>query len=172
MDKIRIGIVGYGNIGKKVAELAGAFGMKVNIYSRSPQETVESDVVSLHCPLTPDTKGIIDRKAISMMKEGAILINNSRGPLIVEQDVGDALNSGRLLAARGCLAAGVDVADTEPLSPDSPLLTAKNCIITPHISWAPRETRKRLMDIAVENLRAFLDGRTMNVVNNRNGSTK
>ena len=125
-----------------------------------------SDVVSLHCPLTPDTKGIIDRKAISMMKEGAILINNSRGPLIVEQDVADALNSGRLLAA------GVDVADTEPLSPDSPLLTAKNCIITPHISWAPRETRRRLMDIAVENLRAFLDGRTMNVVNNRNGSTK
>ena len=175
-----MGIIGYGRIGRAVGTVAAALGMKVVATGPHPwpagtaaadwmplEELLRcSDVVSLHCPLTPDTKGIIDRKAISMMKEGAILINNSRGPLIVEQDVADALNSGRLLAA------GMDVADTEPLSPDSPLLTAKNCIITPHISWAPRETRKRLMDIAVENLRAFLDGRTMNMVNNRNGSTK
>ena len=118
-----------------------------------------SDVVSLHCPLTPETRGLIDRRAIAKMKEEAILINNSRGPLIVEQDVADALNSGRLRAA------AVDVADAEPLPADSPLLTAQNCIITPHISWAPRETRARLMDIAVENLRSFLAGQPVNVVN-------
>ncbi len=102
---------------------------------------------------------MIDRAAIEKMKQGAFLINNSRGQLIVEQDVADALNSGRLGGA------GLDVAETEPLSPDSPLLTAKNCIITPHISWAPRESRQRLMAIAAENLEGFLAGRPVNVVN-------
>lgn len=168
-----MGIVGYGRIGRAVGDIAAALGMKVVANGPHPwpagsapaewvplEELLErSDVVSLHCPLTPETRGLIDRKAITKMKDGAILINNSRGPLIVEQDVADALNCGRLGAA------GVDVADTEPLSADSPLLTAKNCIITPHISWAPRETRARLMDIAVENLRAFLRGEPVNVVN-------
>lgn len=168
-----MGIVGYGRIGRAVGDIAAALGMKVVANGPHPwpagsapaewvtlEELLErSDVVSLHCPLTPETRGLIDRKAIAKMKDGAILINNSRGPLIVEQDVADALNCGRLGAA------GVDVADTEPLSADSPLLTAKNCIITPHISWAPRETRARLMDIAVENLRAFLRGEPVNVVN-------
>ena len=168
-----MGIVGYGRIGRAVGDIAAALGMKVVANGphswpagSAPAEWVpleelleRSDVVSLHCPLTPETRGLIDRKAIAKMKDGAILINNSRGPLIVEQDVADALNCGHLGAA------GVDVADTEPLSADSPLLTAKNCIITPHISWAPRETRARLMDIAVENLRAFLRGEPVNVVN-------
>lgn len=168
-----MGIVGYGRIGRAVGDIAAALGMKVVANGPHPwpagsapaewvplEELLErSDVVSLHCPLTPETRGLIDRKAIAKMKDGAILINNSRGPLIVEQDVADALNCGRLGAA------GVDVADTEPLSADSPLLTAKNCIITPHISWAPRETRARLMDIAVENLRAFLRSEPVNVVN-------
>ena len=168
-----MGIVGYGRIGRAVGDIAAALGMKVVANGPHPwpagsapaewvllEELLErSDVVSLHCPLTPETRGLIDRKAIAKMKDGAILINNSRGPLIVEQGVADALNCGRLGAA------GVDVADTEPLSADSPLLKAKNCIITPHISWAPRETRARLMDIAVENLRAFLRGEPVNVVN-------
>ena len=168
-----MGIVGYGRIGRAVGDIAAALGMKVVANGPHPwpagsapaewvtlEELLErSDVVSLHCPLTPETRGRIDRQAIAKMQDGAILINNSRGPLIVEQDVADALNCGRLGAA------GVDVADTEPLSADSPLLTAKNCIITPHISWAPRETRARLMDIAVENLRAFLRGEPVNVVN-------
>ena len=175
-----MGIVGYGRIGRAVGRMAAAMGMEVVATGPHPwpNGTAEADwvpleellcradVVSLHCPLTADTRGIIDRAAIRKMKEGAILINNSRGPLIVEQDVADALNSGRLLAV------GVDVADTEPLSPDSPLLTAKNCIITPHISWAARETRERLMAIAVENLRSFLAGRTVTVVNGWSGSTK
>lgn len=168
-----MGIVGYGRIGRAVGDIAAAMGMKVVANGPHPWpagtapadwvplETLlaQADVVSLHCPLTPETRGLIDRRAISGMKKGAILINNSRGPLIVEQDVADALNSGRLGAA------GVDVADTEPLPADSPLLTAKNCIITPHISWAPRETRGRLMEIAVENLRSFLRGQAVNVVN-------
>lgn len=141
-----MGIVGYGHIGRAVGDIAAALGMKVVAngphpwpVGSAPAEWVTlekllecSDVVSLHCPLTPETRGLIDRKAIAKMKDGAILINNSRGPLIVEQDVADALNCGRLGAA------GVDVADTEPLPADSPLLKAKNCIITPHISWAPR----------------------------------
>ncbi len=118
-----------------------------------------SDVVSLHCPLFPETKGIIGKEAIAKMKDGAILLNTSRGPLIVEQDVADALESGKLCGA------GVDVAETEPLPADSPLLRAKNCVITPHIAWAPLEARRRLLGIAVGNLRAFLDGKPENVVN-------
>ena len=118
-----------------------------------------ADVVSLHCPLFPETRGIINRETISKMKDGVIIINNSRGPLIVEQDLADALNSGKVYAA------GLDVVSSEPISADNPLLKAKNCLITPHISWAPRESRQRIMDCTVENIRAFQAGKPQNVVN-------
>jgi len=168
-----MGIVGYGSIGRAVGEIAAALGMEVIAYgphpwadgSRSaryvPLEELlrRSDVVSLHCPLFPETEGLIRRETIALMKDGAILLNNSRGPLLVERDVADALDSGKLSAA------GVDVMDAEPPRPDSPLLSAKNCIITPHISWAPLEARRRLMEIAAENLRAFLAGAPVHVVN-------
>ena len=119
----------------------------------------QSDVVSLHCNLTPENTGLVNKENIAKMKDGAILINNARGQLIVEQDVADALNSGKLAAA------GLDVVYTEPIRPDNPLLTAKNCIITPHISWAPKESRQRIMDATAENIRAFLAGTPQNVVN-------
>lgn len=115
--------------------------------------------MSLHCNLTPENTGLINKENIAKMKDGAILINNARGQLIVEQDVADALNSGKLAAA------GLDVVYTEPIRPDNPLLTAKNCIITPHISWAPKESRQRIMDATAENIRAFLAGTPQNVVN-------
>jgi len=118
-----------------------------------------SDVVSLHCNLTPENTGLINRNTIAGMKDGALLINNARGQLIVEQDVAEALNSGKLGGA------AVDVVSTEPIKPDNPLLQAKNCIITPHISWAARESRQRIMDATAENIRAFLSGKPQNVVN-------
>lgn len=168
-----MGIVGYGSIGRAVGEIAKALGMTVIATGPHPwadgerpapyvplEELLErSDVVSLHCPLFPETKGLINAQRIARMKDGAILLNTSRGPLLVERDVADALNSGKLYAA------GVDVAETEPIPAGSPLLTAKNCVITPHIAWAPLEARQRLMDIAVGNLRAFLKGSPENVVN-------
>ena len=117
-------------------------------------------MISVHCPLFPSTEGIICRENIEKMKDGVIILNNSRGPLVVEQDLADALNSGKVYAA------GVDVVSTEPIKSDNPLLSAKNCIITPHISWAPKESRKRLMDIAVNNLKEFLKGNPVNVINN------
>ena len=167
-----MGIVGFGRIGQVTGKIAKALGMDVIAYDEYPTDTgksiagyagldellKKSDVISLHCPLTPSTEGIINRNSIAKMKDGVILINNSRGPLIVEQDLADALNSGKVYAA------GLDVVSSEPIKGDNPLLTAKNCIITPHISWAPLESRKRLMDIAVENLRAFLAGTPVNVV--------
>ena len=119
----------------------------------------ESDVIFLHCPLFPETQGIINKETIARMKDGVILINNSRGQLVVEQDLADALNSGKVYAA------GLDVVSTEPVKPDNPLLGAKNCIITPHISWAAREARQRIMDITVANIQAFMDGKPVNVVN-------
>ena len=168
-----MGIVGYGSIGQAVGEIARALGMTVIATGPHPWQPgqrpapyvplekllADSDVVSLHCPLFPETKGLINRSTIEKMKEGAILLNTGRGPLIVEQDVAAALNSGRLYAA------GVDVAEIEPLPSGSPLLTARNCVITPHIAWAPLEARRRLMDIAVNNLRGFLAGAPENVVN-------
>jgi len=169
-----MGIIGFGNIGRAVGRIANALGMKVLFNSRRRDASLEtdacryadldellanSDVVSLHCPLTELTKGIINSASIAKMKDGVIIINNSRGQLIVEQDLADALNSGKVFAA------GLDVASKEPIAADNPLLTANNCIITPHISWAPKETRARLMAIAVENLEAFLNGRPQNVVN-------
>lgn len=169
-----MGIIGYGRIGQATGRLAQAFGMKVlanDTYQNPALENDfcryvgrdelfrESDVIALHCPLFPDTEGIINRDTIAKMKDGVIILNNSRGPLIVEQDLADALNRGKVAAA------AVDVVSTEPIRGDNPLLTAKNCLITPHISWAPKESRERLMNIAVDNLRAFLDGNPVNVVN-------
>lgn len=169
-----MGIIGFGRIGQSVARIAQALGMKVLEYDtfRNPQMEIETchyanldalfaeaDVISLHCPLFPDTQGIINKETIAKMKDGVIILNNSRGPLIVEQDLADALASGKVYAA------GLDVVSTEPIREDNPLLKAPNCLITPHISWAPKESRKRLMDIAVENLRQFLAGMPMNVVN-------
>lgn len=169
-----MGIVGYGRIGQTTGKVAQALGMNVLAYSPHKKESLESDslkyveleelfcqadVIALHCPLFPETEGLINKDSISKMKDGVIILNNSRGQLIVEQDLADALNSGKVAAA------GLDVVSTEPIQKNNPLLKAKNCIITPHISWAPRESRKRLMDIAVSNLKAFLEGTPVNVVN-------
>ena len=119
----------------------------------------ESDVIFLHCPLFPDTEGIINKENIDKMKDGVIIINNSRGGLVIEQDLADALNSGKVYAA------GLDVVSTEPIRGDNPLLKAKNCMITPHISWAAKASRQRIMDITVNNIKAFMDGAPVNVVN-------
>lgn len=168
-----MGIIGFGRIGQATGRIARAMGMEVLAYSRSVREEAKalaeyvdldsllarSDVIVLHCPLFPETEGIINKANIARMKDGVVIINNSRGQLVVEQDLADALNSGKVLAA------GLDVVSTEPIRPDNPLLGAKNCLITPHISWAPRESRQRIMDASVENLRAFLAGKPVNVVN-------
>ncbi len=169
-----MGIIGFGRIGQVVGRVAKALGMRVLAFSRSESESGraiadayvdldtllrESDVVSLHCPLFPETEGIINKDTIAKMKDGAILINNSRGQLVVEQDLADALNSGKLAAA------GLDVVSVEPIRADNPLLGAKNCIITPHISWAAKEARQRIMQMAENNLQAYLDGSPINVVN-------
>lgn len=165
------GIIGYGRIGKAAARLAAAFGMKVLAYDAfAGQDGVaemvdldtllaESDAVSLHCPLLPDTREIIRGETLAKMKDGAFLINTARGPLVNERDLADALAAGKLAGA------AVDVLCSEPADPACPLLTAPNCIITPHIAWGSRESRQRLMDIAVDNLRAWLDGTPRNVVN-------
>ena len=168
-----MGIIGFGRIGQNTAKIAKEFGMKVLAYDQNQSDAgcqiadyvdldtllKTSDVISLHCPLFPSTKGIIHKGNIEKMKDGVILINTSRGPLIVEQDLADALESGKVYGA------AVDVVSTEPILADNPLLKAKNMIITPHIAWAPKESRKRLMDIAVEDLEAFLAGKPVNVVN-------
>ena len=163
--------MGYGAIGRRVASLARAFGMKVLVHTRTlrpdedgirfvPLEELlsASDFVSLHCPLFPETEKLMNREALARMKDGAILINTAPGGVIDEQAVADALNSGKL---RG---AAVDVALREPISPDNPLLTARNCLITPHIAWATREARERLIQIVYDNLRAFLEGAPTNNV--------
>lgn len=166
-----IGILGYGSIGKTVAKIAEAFGMNVVISTRTqpqncPYKTLGfedmlkvSDIVSLHCPLTAATQKIIDGRAISLMKDGAVLINTARGGLVDEEALRAALNSGKLYAA------GVDVISEEPMKPGNPLLGAKNCLITPHIAWVPLETRRRLLKIAAENLKKFIQGNPQNVVN-------
>lgn len=168
-----MGIIGFGRIGQSTGRIAGAMGMKVIAFDNMPndagREIAEyvdldtllstSDVIALHCPLFPSTQGIINKENIAKMKDGVILLNNSRGPLVVEQDLADALNSGKIAAA------GLDVVSTEPIRGDNPLLKAKNCIITPHISWAPKESRQRIMDCAVQNAKAFLAGAPVNVVN-------
>ena len=134
-------------------------GRKLAEYVELDRLFAESDVIFLHCPLFPATEGIINRENIAKMKDGVILINNSRGQLVVEQDLADALNSGKIYAA------GLDVVSTEPIKGDNPLLTAKNCIITPHISWAAQAARQRIMDITVANVKSFIDGNAVNVVN-------
>ena len=173
MDGKTIGIIGFGRIGRQTGKIAKALGMKVLAYDNMENEAgkaigdyvpldtllAQSDVIALHCPLFPDTQGIVNKDTIAKMKDGVILLNNSRGPLVVEQDLADALNSGKVYAA------GLDVVGTEPINPDNPLLTAKNCIITPHISWAPKESRQRIMDCAVENVKAYIAGAPVNVVN-------
>jgi glycerate dehydrogenase len=167
-----LGIIGFGRIGQVSGTIGRALGMRVIAHDEYENDAgraiaayvglekllAESDVIFLHCPLFPSTQGIINRDTIAKMKDGVIIINNSRGPLVVEQDLADALNAGKVYAA------GLDVVSTEPIRGDNPLLKAKNCIITPHISWAPKESRQRLMDIAVEGLRGFIEGKPVNVV--------
>lgn len=175
-----IGLVGFGRIGQKVAAIAGAFDMKVLAFSRSrcrdlapgehrpgdsavfvPLDTLleESDIVSIHCPLNPDSENLFSDETFSKMKEGAYLINTARGPIVDEQALAAALKSGLLSGA------ALDVLDQEPMSPECPLLGVENCLITPHVAWAPLETRQRLVDITIKNLEAYLAGKPVNVVN-------
>ena len=170
-DKI-MGVVGFGNIGQATARIAQAFGMTVYVYTSKPQFALpsgmkkveldelfaESDVVSLHCPLTPDTKEMVNAERLGKMKTSAILINTGRGPLVNEQDLADALNEGKIAAA------GLDVLSVEPSVEGNPLLSARNCFITPHIAWATLEARTRLMEIAVQNLKSYLNGQTIHNV--------
>lgn len=168
-----LGIIGFGKIGQQVALLGKALGMKVVFQNRSVKKNLPddylqvsleellatSDVVSLNCPLTSENAGFINRQTLCMMKKSAILINTGRGPLINEADLAEALNSGTIAAA------GLDVLAVEPPQADNPLLTAANCYITPHIAWASREARQRLMNIAAENFEAYLKNKPQNVVN-------
>ena len=169
-----MGIIGYGRIGQSTGRIAQAMGMNVLAYNPSRNETLEnetmkyaeldellaaSDVIVLHCPSNEATRGIINKNSISKMKDGVIIINNSRGALIVEEDLAEALNSGKVAGA------AVDVVSSEPIKADNALLKAKNCIITPHISWASKEARQRIMDMAADSLTHFLSGKPINVVN-------
>ena len=166
---LTLGIVGYGRIGQAVAAVGRAFGMKILTHRRNPGsdpecvdlETLlrESDVVSLHCPLTPDTKELIDARRIGLMKPTAFLLNTARGALVNEADLAAALDAGRLAGA------GLDVLTVEPPPASNPLLTAKNCIVTPHVAWATRNARRRLIEIMAANLQAFAAGTPRNVVN-------
>lgn len=151
-----LGIIGYGAIGKQTARIGEALGMKIHIYSRDPEETIASDVVSLHCPLTEENRGMVDRDFIEQMKEGAILINTARGALVDEEALADALKKGRLAGA------GLDVLEKEPPDEDCPLLGVKNCIITPHVGFSPAETRKTVIDTCGWNLKGFLIGERRN----------
>ena len=168
-----MGIIGFGRIGQTTGRIAKAMGMKVLAAGSRPTQAgmeiaeyvdydtvfAASDVIALHCPLFPSTKDIINKDNIAKMKDGVIILNNSRGGLVVEQDLADALNSGKVYAA------AVDVVSTEPIKGDNPLLSAKNCLITPHISWAPVEARQRIMDCSESNLKAYIEGSPINVVN-------
>jgi glycerate dehydrogenase len=168
-----LGIIGFGNIGQKVADIGTVFGM--NIIASSRHQTDQSsrknfrwvevdevleqaDVVSIHCPLLPETKGLINSESLKRMKRSAFLINTSRGPIVIDQDLADALNKDIIAGA------GIDVLSAEPPSKDNPLFKAKNCLITPHIAWATKEARLRLMDVAVNNVAAFISGKPVNVV--------
>ena len=164
-----LGIFGYGHIGSRVAEIAKAFGMKVICCTRTPKEGMpesvsfeellkRSDFLTLHAPLTDQTKNIINKESLSLMKQSAYLINTARGGFVVEKELADCLNAG------GIAGYAADVLLQEPMAADNPLLKAKNCVITPHIAWAPLETRKRLQGIAEENLKAWLMGKPINVV--------
>ena len=169
-----IGIIGFGHIGQQVGDVATAFGMNIIGNSRNrtdqsqrknfkwadvPELLKQSDMVSIHCPLFPETKGLINKESLKLMKESAFLLNTSRGPIIVDEDLADALNND------GIAGAGIDVLSAEPPPKGNPLFTAKNCIITPHIAWATKEARARLMQTTISNLTAFLEGKPVNVVN-------
>lgn len=169
---LTLGIIGYGDIGRKTAEIARAFGMNVVTYTRSPQKVTDgtrvctleellsiSDAVSLHCPLTPENGKMINTETLALMKPNALLVNTARGGLIDEQALAEALNNGRLGGAR------LDTLTYEPMREDCPLRGAKNCAITPHIAWAPIETRVRLLEKVAENLKAWINGKPINVVN-------
>ena len=169
-----LGIIGFGNIGQQVADVATAFGMQVMAQSRTQTDQSQrknfrwgsldeilrtSDVISIHCPLTPETKGLINKNSLQQMKPSAFLLNTSRGPIVVDEDLADALNKNVIAGA------GIDVLSVEPPPIDNPLLKSKNCLITPHIAWATREARERLMNSVVENISGFISGRPINVVN-------
>ncbi len=169
-----MGIIGFGRIGQATAKIALAFGLKVLFhdlsktaelvgencrYAELDELFAKADIISLHCPLFESTQGIINKNNISKMKDGVMIINTSRGPLVVEKELAEALNTGKIAGA------ALDVVSTEPIETDNPLLKAKNCLITPHIAWAPKESRSRLMETAVENLKLFLAGTPQNVVN-------
>ena len=169
-----LGIIGFGRIGHRTGEIAKALNMRVIVndsyenpqfvqegfeYVTREQLFRESDVIALHCPLFPSTRGLINKDTIAQMKDGVLIINNSRGQLVVEEDLREALDSGKVGGA------AVDVVSTEPIKGDNPLLGAKNCIITPHMSWGAKEARERIMNITADNIRAFLDGKPQNVVN-------
>ena len=168
-----MGIIGFGRIGRQTGAIARAMGMQVLATGSRPcdegraiaeyvdLDTVlrQSDVISLHCPLFPETTGIINKDTIAKMKDGVIILNMARGPMIVEEDLAQALNSGKVYAA------GMDVVSQEPIRADNPLLTAKNCFLTPHIAWASRECRQRIMEITEQNIRSFLEGNVRNRVN-------
>ena len=169
-----IGIIGFGRIGQQVGDVATAFGMNIIGNSRHwtdqskrpnfkwaeiPELLAKSDVVSIHCPLFPETQGLINKESLKSMKNSAFLLNTSRGPIIVDEDLADALNNDVIAGA------GIDVLSAEPPSKENPLFTAKNCIITPHIAWATKEARARLMQTTLSNLSAFLNGNPVNVVN-------
>lgn len=173
LDGKTLGIIGFGRIGQQTGRIAKALGMTVLASGSRPTDSgreiaeyveldellARADVIALHCPLFPETQGIINKDSIAKMKDGVIIINNSRGGLVIEQDLADALNSGKVAAA------GVDVVSTEPIRGDNPLLTAKNCIITPHISWASKEARERIMVCTEQNVRAYIEGSPVNVIN-------
>ncbi len=173
LDGKTIGIIGYGSIGKRVAQIANAFGMNVEVFTPHPKPNEyknvsfvdfntllsDSDFITCHCPLTEKTENLIDKTAIEKMKKSAVVINTSRGPVVNDKDLADALNSARIKAA------GVDVLRVEPPENENPLLRAKNCYITPHIAWAAYETRARLLGILEQNIKAYIDGNPINVVN-------
>ena len=173
LDGKTLGIIGFGRIGQAIGRIARAFGMRVLAAGSRPSEEglaiaeytdldtllSSSDVIALHCPLTADNTGLINKDTISRMKDGVLLLNSARGGLIVEQDLADALNRGKVAGA------GLDVVSTEPIRGDNPLLQAKNCFITPHIAWSPVEARQRILDCPVKNIQSYLAGSPVNTVN-------
>ena len=153
-----LGIVGYGTIGKRVAEIAQAFGMEINIYSRDREACMKSDIISLHCPQTEENAGMINKDFIAQMKDGAMLINTARGRLVNEADLAEALKSGKLAGA------ALDVLWNEPPEEDHPLIPLKNCVLTPHIAWMPKEMRLAIIKVTEDNVRSYLEGGTLNRV--------
>ena len=151
-----MGIVGYGNIGRKVGEIAASLGMEIIPYSQDPERAVKADVLSLNCPLTEENRGMVNSEFISRMKDGAILINTARGGLVDEQALAEALKNGKLKAA------GLDVLSKEPPDETCPLLNLDNCVITPHIAFTPIETRAKIIELLAENLKSFLEGGNFN----------